>query len=102
MTTTSLSLKSWRVRVAGAALALAALAGAGTAQARGDVVWSVGVQSPGISVGVANAPPVYVVPSHRGYYGRPYYRDHPRHYDKHRGHGHRHHDRRELHRYGHR
>ena len=129
MTTTSLSLKSWRARVAGAALAFVALAGAGAAQAR-DVVWSVGVQSPGISVGVANAPPVYVasgpvyyappppvyyaprpvyqaapvyvVPSHRGYYGRRYYRDPPRHYDKHRGHGHRHHDRREMHRHGHR
>lgn len=31
----------------------------GTAQARGqdDVYWSIGVQSPGVSVGVSNAPP---------------------------------------------
>ena len=114
MTTSYLSLKSWRARAAGAALALAALAGAGAAQAR-DVAWSVGVQSPGISVGVANAPPVYVasgpvyyspppvyyaprpiyhaapvvvVPSHR-YYGK----HHHKHYDKHHRHGHRDHGR---------
>lgn len=32
--------------------------GAGAAQARGDdVYWSVGVSSPGVSVGVSNAPP---------------------------------------------
>ncbi len=113
MTTTRLSLTSWRARAAGAALAFAALAGTGAAQAR-DVYWSVGVQSPGVAMGFANtppvvvasgpvyyappppvvyaprpiyhaAPPVVVVPSHR-YYGNPHYR----HYDKHRGHGHRH------------
>lgn len=35
---------------------------AGAAQARGgnDVVWSVGVHQPGVSVGVSNAPPVVV------------------------------------------
>lgn len=38
---------------------------AGQAQARGshdDVYWSVGVNSPGVSVGVSNAPPVVVQP----------------------------------------
>nr|WP_247597014.1 hypothetical protein [Hydrogenophaga sp. PAMC20947] len=35
-------------------------AGASTAQAR-DVYWSVGVDSPGVSVGVSNAPPPRVV-----------------------------------------
>jgi hypothetical protein len=125
MTTTSLSLKSWRARLAGAALAFVALAGAGAAQAR-DVVWSVGVQSPGIALGIANAPPVYVasgpvyyappppvyyaprpiyhaapvvvMPPRPGYYGRPYYRNQHRHYDKHRHHGYRDHDRRHGHR----
>ena len=53
------------VRVAGVAVMAWGVAGA--AQAR-DVVWSVGIGSPGIHVGVGNAPqvvharPVYVVP----------------------------------------
>lgn len=123
MTTTSSAPKSWPQRWAGAALALAALAGAAAAQAR-ELVWSVGVHSPGISVGVANAPPVYVasgpvyyapppppvyyaarpvyqavpvyvVPSHRGYYGRGYDKHHYKHrgHHGHRGHGRRGHDR---------
>ncbi|WP_159918209.1 hypothetical protein [Pantoea sp. 18069] len=125
MTTSKLSLKSWRARVAGAALAFVALAGAGAAQAR-DVVWSVGVHSPGVSLGVANTmplvvasgpvyyapPPVYyaprpiyhaapvvVMPPRHGYYGKHHYK----HYDKHRGHGYRDHNRRHGHRgHGHR
>jgi len=42
-----------------AALAVAALGFAGAAQARDDVYWSVGVGSPGVSVNVGNAYPVY-------------------------------------------
>lgn len=44
---------------AAATLAMAAL-GAGTAAQAGDVFWSVGVASPGVQVGVSNAPPVVV------------------------------------------
>lgn len=44
---------------AAAALAVAALGFAGAAQARDDVFWSVGVGSPGVSVNVGNAYPVY-------------------------------------------
>ena len=44
---------------AAAALAVAALGFAGAAQARDDVYWSVGVGSPGVSVNVGNAFPVY-------------------------------------------
>ncbi len=43
-------------------LATGALGLSGAAQARGGVYWSIGVGSPGISVGVANAPPVYYAP----------------------------------------
>ena len=55
---------------AAAGVALALLTGAGAAQAR-DVNWSIGVNSPGVSVGVSNGygypvyvapPPVYVAP----------------------------------------
>lgn len=116
--TTTTALKSWFQRWTGAALALTALAGATAAQARGDVFWSVGVQSPGVSMGVANTPPVVVssgpvyyapspvyyaprpvyhaapvvvMPPRYGYYDKHYYKHH-----KHRGHGHhghRRHDR---------
>jgi len=45
-----------------AAVALLALA-AGTAQARDNVFWSVGVDAaPGVSVGVSNARPVFIAP----------------------------------------
>ncbi len=59
-------------------LALGALGAAGVAQAR-DVYWSVGVNSPGVAVGVGNAPyyppqPVYVAPPPPVYYApRPVY-----------------------------
>ncbi len=43
-------------------LAVGALGVAGVAQARSDVYWSVGVGSPGVSVGVGNLPPVYYAP----------------------------------------
>jgi len=49
-------------RAAAAVLGMAALGATGLAQA-GDVYWSLGVSSPGIAVGVANAPPVYVQPA---------------------------------------
>lgn len=55
------------------ALALVSLAAgawavsAGTAQARGDhdVYWSIGIQQPGVSLGVSNAPPVVYQPRPR-------------------------------------
>lgn len=50
-----------RILVTGA-LAAGALGMAGVAQARSDVYWSIGVGSPGVSVGVSNAPPVYYAP----------------------------------------
>lgn len=50
--------------LAGAAIALATFAGA--AQARSNVYWSVGVNSPGFNVGVAPAAPYYG-------YGQPVY-----------------------------
>lgn len=47
---------------AGFAVALAALAGA--AQAHDNVFFSLGVQAaPGVTLGVSNAPPVYVAPA---------------------------------------
>lgn len=50
------------VVVAGAtaALAVAALGFAGSAQARDNVFWSVGMGAPGVSVNVGNAGPVYM------------------------------------------
>lgn len=45
-----------------AALAVAALGFAGTAQARDNVYWSVGVGAPGALVNVGNALPVYSQP----------------------------------------
>lgn len=50
------------VVVAGATavLAVAALSFAGSAQARDDVFWSVGMGAPGVSLNVGNAGPVYI------------------------------------------
>ena len=45
-----------------AALAVAALSFAGSAQARDDVFWSVGVGAPGVALNVGNAGPVYMQP----------------------------------------
>ena len=47
--------------VAVGALALSGLGN--VAQARDNVYWSIGVNSPGVSVGASNAPPVYVQPA---------------------------------------
>jgi len=58
-----------------ATLAVAALSFAGSAQARDNVLWSVGVGAPGVSLNVGNAGPVYVpiyVQPEQVYYGRPY------------------------------
>ncbi len=85
--------------------AWAATAVVSEAEARDNVYWSIGIQSPGVAVGVANAPPVVYGPP-AGYYYQPrpvvvyprpvvvapqpiyYYDDHrPRHWKK----GHRHH-----------
>lgn len=46
-----------------AALAVAALAFTGSAQARDDLSWSIGVASPGVSIGVSNSRPVFVAPA---------------------------------------
>ena len=43
-------------------VSLGTLGVAGTAQARSDVYWSVGVGSPGVAIGVGNVPPVVVAP----------------------------------------
>lgn len=57
-----------------AALAGAAMLGfAGAAQAGGNVYWSIGVGSPGVSVGVTNARPVYVQPAPVYYQPQPVY-----------------------------
>lgn len=54
-------MKSMQRMLAAGALALGALGSAGMAQAR-DVYWSVGVGSPGVAIGVGNAPPAYYAP----------------------------------------
>ena len=64
---------AWAKAAGWAALAAVAWGlSAGQAQARGghdDVYWSIGVNSPGVSVGVSNAPPVV--------YGYPVYDPRP-------------------------
>lgn len=45
-----------------AALAGAALMGAGAAQARSDVAFSIGIAAPGVGVTVGNYAPAYVAP----------------------------------------
>ncbi|RCX11961.1 hypothetical protein [Extensimonas vulgaris] len=53
---------SSRSAVAALGLGAALLLGAGAAQARDSVYWSVGVASPGVAVGVSNAYPAVVAP----------------------------------------
>ncbi|PIF66045.1 hypothetical protein CLV01_2394 [Delftia sp. 60] len=55
MTTTA---SPWVAKAAAAGLALAALMASGAAQARGDVHWSISLNSPGMY-----GPPVYVAPA---------------------------------------
>jgi hypothetical protein len=106
--------KLFRPLAAAALLALAV--GAGTAQARDNVFWSLGVEAaPGVSVGVSNARPVLVAPQPVYVAPQPVYvaprpvvvqprpvvlveqpvyvvPGHRGHKHKHRHHGHRHHD----------
>ena len=105
------STRSFLGMLAAAGVALALAVGAAPAQAR-DVYWSVGVNSPGVSVGVGNggypvyvapapvyyAPPpprpVYYAPPAPVYYAPPpgaYYREHRHHRRHHDHHGHGHH-----------
>ncbi len=56
-----------------ALVAVAVLGFAGAAQAGSNVYWSVGVGSPGVSVGVTNARPVYVQPAPVYYQPAPVY-----------------------------
>lgn len=53
------STRSARVKIAGAALALATLGTVSMAHAGTDVYFSGSIVAPGVSVGVASAPPVY-------------------------------------------
>ncbi|VTU23314.1 hypothetical protein [Variovorax sp. RA8] len=95
---------------AAGAVAAGALFTAASANARGDVSWSVGISAPGVAVGVAAPPvyyappPVYYRPAAPVYYAPPppvYYRPAPVYYGPppayygpprgyYRGHGHRH------------
>ncbi|MBS0391078.1 MAG: hypothetical protein KGM60_14755 [Comamonadaceae bacterium] len=63
--------RSWFAAAATAGVALALMVGAGTAQARSDVYWSVGVGAPGVALGVGNAAPVYYAPPPPVYYAPP-------------------------------
>lgn len=56
-----------------ATLAVAALGFAGSAQARDDVYWSVGVGAPGVSLNVGNAGPMYMQPEPIYYQPAPIY-----------------------------
>ena len=62
--------------VAACAGGLLALAAAGSAQAR-DVQWSIGIQSPGVSVGVSSHAPVVVYPQPVYVYPQPVYQVRP-------------------------
>ncbi len=102
--------RSVSVSAAAALLGLAALAASGTASARSDVAWSVGIGVPGAVVNVGNAypaapvyyapPPVVVQPAPVYYAPRPvYYQPAPAYYQPapvyvvpgRPWHGHRHH-----------
>jgi len=54
--------RSWTAVAASAGLAVALLTGAGAAQARSDVHWSVGIGVPGVVVGVGGTPGYYAPP----------------------------------------
>lgn len=54
--------RSIQSMAAAAGVALALFAAAGSAQARSDVNWSIGLSSPGVVVGVGNGYPVYSAP----------------------------------------
>ena len=74
------STRSFRSLVAAAGAALALVFGAAPAQAR-DVNWSIGVHSPGVSVGVGSGGyPVYVAPAPVYVAPRPVYVEQPYYY----------------------
>lgn len=52
-----------RLLAAMASVAALTLGAGSAAQAHENIYWSVGIASPGVSVGVANAPPMPVYPS---------------------------------------
>ncbi len=68
---TAATRRTWSTRLAVAAGVV--LLGAATLnEARADnVYWSIGVHSPGVNVGVSNAPPVVIYPAPRRYYQQP-------------------------------
>ena len=77
-------MKTMQRMLATGLLAAGALGAVGVAQAR-DVYWSVGVGSPGVSVGVGNVPPAYYGPA-PVYYGPPgHWHKKPRKHRRHRG-----------------
>ena len=105
----------WAKGLAMVALAAGAWALSGTAQARDNVYWSVGVNSPGVTLGVSNAPTVVYSHSYPSY-GYPVYAPRPvvvyeprpvvvhRYlvYAEPRWHGHKHHKHwRKHHKHGH-
>jgi hypothetical protein len=65
--TMSLTRSTFFKWAAAGAVAAGALFTAASANARGDVSWSVGISAPGVAVGVA-APPVYYAPPPPVYY----------------------------------
>lgn len=65
--------RSIQSMAAAAGVALALFAAAGSAQARSDVNWSIGLSSPGVVVGVGNGYPVYSAPAPVYYAPRPIY-----------------------------
>lgn len=68
--------RHWARGLATLALAAGAWALSGSAQARDNVYWSVGVNSPGVTVGVSNAPTVVYSHSYPSY-GYPVYSPRP-------------------------
>ncbi|MBT9474661.1 hypothetical protein [Polaromonas sp.] len=73
MKTAIKSNRSIMLGSATAALAVVAMGFAGAAQARDDVYWSVGVGSPGVSVNLGNAQPIYSQPAPVYYQPAPVY-----------------------------
>jgi hypothetical protein len=73
MKTAIKSNRSIVVASAVAALAVVGMGFAGAAQARDNVFWSVGVGSPGVSLNVGNAQPVYSQPAPVYYQPAPVY-----------------------------
>lgn len=62
VSTNPLGAGAWRAAFM-TGLAVAAVAAVQPAHARDNVIWSVGVASPGVSISLSNAVPVYVQPA---------------------------------------